>query len=79
VQAATRYLPGADLLRPVHDIDPLCCPKCGAGLRMIALIMDPGELRTFLRSISLPFEAPVVVRARFPTLFEQPPPNYHAA
>jgi hypothetical protein len=46
---------------------------------MISLIMEPGAVRTFLQSIGLPFEASVVARARSPTLFEQPPPDYGAA
>jgi hypothetical protein len=70
VQAATRYIPWADLLRRVHDIDALCCPKCGAGLRMISGIMDPCVVRAFLGSIGLPCEPPVIARARSPTLFE---------
>jgi hypothetical protein len=79
VQAATRYIPWADLLRRVHDIDALCCPMCGAGLCMISVMMAPAAVRTFLQSIGLPFEAPVVPQARSPTLFEQPPPDYNAA
>jgi hypothetical protein len=78
LQAATRYVPWADLLRRVYDIDSLACPKCGAGLRMIALIMEPAGVRAFLGSIGLPCEAPVVARARSPTLFELPPPDYDA-
>ena len=33
LQAATRYLSWADLLKRVYDIDALCCPRCGGGLR----------------------------------------------
>ena len=68
VQAATRRLPWAELLRRVYDIDALFCPKCGAGLRMISPIMEPGQGRTFLRSIGLPREPPVVARARSPVV-----------
>ena len=46
---------------------------------MISLIMEPGAVRSFLQSVGLPFEAPVVARARSPTLFESPPPDYDAA
>ncbi|MBI5533112.1 MAG: hypothetical protein HY898_10370 [Deltaproteobacteria bacterium] len=32
LQAATRYIPWADLLKRVHDIDALECPRCGGRL-----------------------------------------------
>jgi hypothetical protein len=44
VQAATRYIPWADLLRRVHDLDALLCPRCAARLRFISaptLFEDP--------------------------------------
>ena len=79
VQAATRYIPWADLLRRVHDIDSLACPKCGGRLRMISLITDEQVVRRILISLGLPGEPPVIARARAPTLFDDPPPaDWHA-
>jgi hypothetical protein len=37
VQAATRYIPWADLLKRVYDLDALACPKCGGRLEIISL------------------------------------------
>ena len=79
LQAATRYIPWADLLKRVHNIDALCCPKCGGRLRMIALILDKEVVRRILQSLGLPCEPPVVARARAPTLFDDPPPADHDA
>jgi hypothetical protein len=81
VQAATRYIPLADLLKRVHDINALACPKCGDRLRMIALIMQKDVGHRVLAALGLPCEPPVIARARAPTLFEDPPPpaDYDAA
>ena len=79
VQAATRYIPWAELLRRVYDIDALRCPRCGGRLRMIALLMDPSAVRGILESLGLPSEAPTIARARSPTLLEEPPPDYDVA
>ena len=69
------------MLRRVHNIDALACPKCGGRLRMIALIMDKEVVRRILLSLGLPCEPPVLARARAPTLFDDPPPpaDYDAA
>jgi hypothetical protein len=79
VQAATRYIPWCELLKRVYDLDASLCPRCGARLRMIALIMDQDVARQILKSLGLPSKAPVIARARAPTLFEDPPPDYDAA
>jgi hypothetical protein len=41
--------------------------------------MEPVVVRRILRSLDLPSEPPPVARARAPTLFDQPPPDYDAA
>jgi hypothetical protein len=46
---------------------------------MISVIMEPDAVRVFLGSIGLPCEPPVIARARWPTLSEEPPPDYDAA
>ena len=78
-QAATRYIPWADLLKRVFDVDALLCPRCSSRLRIISLIMEPAVVRRILRSLDLPSEPPPVARARAPTLFDEPPPDYDAA
>jgi len=30
------------LIKRVYEIDPLICPACGAEMRIIAFIVDPG-------------------------------------
>jgi len=67
------------LLKRVYDIDALSCPRCSGRLRIISLIMEPAVVRRILRSLDLPSEPPVIARARAPTLFEDPPPDYDAA
>jgi hypothetical protein len=79
VQAANRYIPWAELLKRVHDIDALSCPKCAGRLRMISLIMEPTVVRSFLESIGLPYKPPVLARARSPSLLGDPPADYDDA
>jgi hypothetical protein len=68
IQAATRYLPWAELLKRVFDLD-LVCPRCSGHLRIIAMIEDPTAVRDILDSLRLPSAVPVPARARSPTLF----------
>jgi hypothetical protein len=46
---------------------------------LLRYVLDPAVVRTFLQSIGLPCEPFVVARARSPTLFEEPAPDYDAA
>jgi hypothetical protein len=41
---------------------------------MVSLIMQKDVIGRILRSLGLPCEAPVIARARAPTLFDDPPP-----
>ncbi len=41
----------ARLLAKVYEVDPLVCLKCGAGMRGIAIIEDPDELKRILRHL----------------------------
>ena len=80
MQAATRSLPWADLLKRVYDIDSLACSRCSDRLRMIAPIVEKQVVRRILASLGLPCEPPVIARARAPTLLgDPPPPDYDAA
>ncbi|MFW6234287.1 MAG: hypothetical protein ACOC4I_02790 [Spirochaetota bacterium] len=39
----------ARLLAKVYEVDPFVCPKCGADMKVIAVIEDPEELGRILR------------------------------
>jgi transposase len=41
----------ARLLAKVYEVDPMVCPKCGAEMKVIAIIEDPDELRRILRHL----------------------------
>jgi hypothetical protein len=39
------------LLAKVYEVDPFVCPKCGADMKVIAVIEDPDELKRILRHL----------------------------
>jgi hypothetical protein len=41
----------ARLLAKVYEVDPMVCPKCGAEMKVIAVIEDPDELGRLLRHL----------------------------
>ena len=41
------------LIRKVYEVDPLVCPKCGAQMRVIALIEDPAVIERILSWLGL--------------------------
>jgi len=41
----------ARLLAKVYEADPMVCPKCGAEMKVIAIIEDPLEIRRILRHL----------------------------
>ena len=41
----------ARLFAKVYEVDPMVCPKCGADMKVIAVIQDPDELRRILRHL----------------------------
>jgi hypothetical protein len=41
----------ARLLAKVYDVDPMVCPKCGAEMKVIAVIEEPDELRRILQHL----------------------------
>lgn len=43
----------AKLIRKVYEVDPLECPKCGAQMRVIALIEDPAVIERILSWLRL--------------------------
>jgi hypothetical protein len=62
---ATAYLPGPDdpararrlawseLLRRVWREDVLCCAKCGAAMRLVAVVQEPAVCEKILRHLGL--------------------------
>ncbi|MEN8183019.1 MAG: transposase [Myxococcota bacterium] len=51
-------LPWAELLQHVFEVDALRCPRCGARMRLIAVIEDPEVARKILECLDLPARAP---------------------
>jgi tRNA(Ile2) C34 agmatinyltransferase TiaS len=49
VTVDTRKRAWARLLAKVYEVDSMVCPKCGAEMKVIAVIEDPDELRRILR------------------------------
>jgi hypothetical protein len=43
----------AKLIRKLYEVDPLLCPKCGAAMRVIALIEDPAVIERILSWLGL--------------------------
>jgi hypothetical protein len=43
----------AKLTRKIYEVDPLVCPKCGAQMRVIALIEDPAVIERILSWLGL--------------------------
>jgi hypothetical protein len=41
----------ARLLAKVYEADPFVCPKCGAEMKVIAIIDDPVEIKRILRHL----------------------------
>ncbi len=39
------------LLAKVYEVDPFVCPKCGAEMKVIAIIEDVDELKRILRHL----------------------------
>ena len=48
LNAATNYIDWHTLLERVYDIDSLECPRCGAGLRFIAVLTEPERTESSL-------------------------------
>ena len=62
----------ADLLQRVFALDALCCPRCGATMRVVAAIEDPLVARKILACLGLPARAPPVAPASEETLASDP-------
>ena len=51
VDDSARKRAWARLLAKVYEVDPFVCPKCGADMKVIAVIEDPEELRWILTTL----------------------------
>ncbi|MBM4058242.1 MAG: hypothetical protein FJ275_08405 [Planctomycetes bacterium] len=62
----TSRIAWAKLLARVGEEFPLECPNCGADIRLIAFITEPGPIRKILAHLGEPLEPPPVSPARGP-------------
>jgi hypothetical protein len=53
-----RWIPWAELMRRVFEIDVLECPQCGAALRILAAIHPPETTTAILECLGLPARPP---------------------
>ncbi len=61
-----RYLDWATLLKRVHKVDILACPRCHGRLKLLAAISDPPVVKKILEHLKLPSEPPRPALARPP-------------
>ena len=61
-----RRLDWATLLKKVHAIDVLDCPRCPERLTVVAAISDPPVVRKILEHLDLPTTTPTMAPARAP-------------
>ena len=47
----------AEMIRKVHDVDPLLCPKCGGTMKVIAFITDFSVVDRIINHLKLTFVA----------------------
>ena len=57
----------ANLIRRVYETDPLVCPRCGAEMRVIGFITEPGVIKRILDHL------------RKRDTVSRPPPPLHSA
>ena len=65
----------ATLLKRVWNVEALACP-CGGRLKFVALVTDESKTRSALEKAGLPAEPPPIARARSPTVYDEPPPDW---
>ena len=68
VEINARKRAWARLLAKVYELDPLVCPKCGADMKVIAVIEDPDEIKRILQDLvkmgRSPWAVPTGIRSR---------------
>jgi hypothetical protein len=65
-----RYRPWAELLKRMFAIDVQSCPRCGARMKLRALLIAAESIARFLRHIGEPTEPPPLAPARGPPFFK---------
>jgi hypothetical protein len=66
--AATRAW--ARLIKQVYEVDPLVCPRCGSGMRIIAFIEQPAVIGKILTRLGL---CSALSHSKGPALSRSPP------
>ncbi|MBX3206000.1 MAG: transposase [Labilithrix sp.] len=73
-----RYRPWAELMMRTLAVDVLCCPRCSGRLRLVALMTEPKEIRSYLRALGDATEAPARSPARGPPFWASRALRRHA-
>jgi hypothetical protein len=66
-----RYLPWAELLRRVHEVDVLSCEKCEGRMKVTAFVTERKRAREILEKLGLPAKTPARAPARDPPRQEE--------
>ncbi len=66
------YRPWAELLKRTFGWDLEKCRRCGARMKLRALITNPKSITRFLRSLGEPSEPPPIAPARDPPFYKSP-------
>jgi len=64
-----RYVPWHLLMQKL-GIDVETCPRCGAKMKVIALVQDPASIARYLRHLGLPTAEPSMMPARGPPFWQ---------
>jgi hypothetical protein len=48
----------ARLIAKIYEVDPLTCPKCGSEMKVLAVILDPYEIKKILKHLLKTNKAP---------------------
>ena len=66
VSPSRRRLVWSALLARVFAVDVTLCPACGGRLRLVAVLSDPGSIRSYLTGVGLAADPPAMAAARPP-------------
>jgi hypothetical protein len=68
LRCGRRWIPWAELMRRVFDVDVLECPGCGSRMVVLDVVLPPDATRELLDSLQLPARAPPLE----PACYESP-------
>ncbi len=68
-RCGSHYRPWAELLKRTFDID-VRCPRCGARMKLVAIVTDPGSIKRVLRHLGEPTDPPAREPARGPPFWK---------